>query len=354
MAVKWAYLPLLLFPLAPIFAHAQTNESVQVLEADAQTCLVTLSVFVIIPFLLILFALYFGIRHLSTDRFSDEGVARRNRMLYCLMGVLIVGFVYVTVDYLADDPIPLTSCAGLAQEQAEERIEGPQPAESSPVEPPFTSSTLLLHRGWNLIATPVILDDDNMSRALEGVNYTVVYSFRPDQCPYGEVGERCWRYLLKNGTGDLVRFELDRGYWLHVPEAASVTLSGRLPQTTRNVSLAPGWNIVSYVGESARHPATVFEGLIYDSVYTWDPRRAEDHPTYNGWTGYVLFGSNRSRPPLPPAFADDVSLAGSHAYLTRIDPIRGYYLYSSVRQQWVYETGYDLSKYNVTTTSIES
>lgn len=335
-------------------ALAQTKESSQTVQADPQTCLVTLSVFVILPTLFVFAALFYGVRYVSTDRFSDEGVARRNRMLYCLMGVLVVGLVHVTVDYLSDAPLPITSCAGLAQEQAEERIEGPQTTESSPVEPPFTSATLILYRGWNLIASPILLSDDNMSQALADVNYTVVYSFRPDQCPYGATGEQCWRYLLKNGTGSLTRFELDRGYWIHVSEATSVTLEGRLPQTTRNVSLAPGWNIVGYVGESAKHPATVFDGLVYDSVYTWDPQRAQSHPTYNGWTAYVLFGSNRSRPPLPPAFIDNVSIDGSYAYLDRIAPTRGYYLYSTTSQQWLYETGYDLSKYNVTTSSIEN
>ncbi|MFH1722608.1 MAG: hypothetical protein ABH950_08410 [Candidatus Altiarchaeota archaeon] len=348
----WPRIRIGVFSLPFIFIILPSSALAQFSEAPSSAaCFLTLGLFVLLPAILLLSAMFFGYKFTTKESFSDEGIQSKNRMLYCLMGLVVILMAYFLADFTLSSKIPLGECVGVAQMEAGEKIGGPRRSETSPVEAEFQSPEIILFRGWNLIGIPLLLNDSNMSVVLGDVNFSVVYSFRPELCNQKENIDLCWEVHLKNGSGNLRDFELDRGYWIHVLENSSFSLNGRIPDPKRNVSLLAGWNLLSYLGEKPASFDKAFEGLVFSSVYGWDPVFALEEPYHNGWLVHTYTEYAQTRPPLPPAFSYGQEIQGPLHYMTKTKPTQGYYLYSPLNQEWTYDTGIDPQKYNVTTTT---
>jgi len=314
------------------------------------SCLLTVTFFVGIPLFLILISIFSAVNLLKKDSYSDEGVHAKMGVMYPLLGVFIIFVGFFCLNLFLESPIPLFECVGFAQGQVSDQLGMPIPEEKPPIDYEFHTPEIILFSGWNLISTPLILDDPNISHAFLNVNFSVIRSFRPDICNGDwKENESCWPYKLKNGSGELNVLELDRSYWIHVNENTSVAFTGRIPQNQRNISLSPGWNLVSYIGERSISPHKLFQNVIFSSVYTWDQDVAHKGPYQNGWSGMDLAKGDQKLPPLPYGFKSPDNVRGPSRYLTEMVPTKGYYIYSLTWQDWTYNASIDILKFEKVT-----
>lgn len=190
-------------------------------------------------------------------------------------------------------------------------------------------TTLRLYEGWNLISTPLVLDDPDVSAVFTDLDYSIVYSW--------DASSGSWLYHLPGTGGNLTYIEVDKGYWIHVNENTALTLYGRAPYPVRNVSLAAGWNLVGFSGYNVLPLAAALEGVDHIYVYGWNTTRAFSNGV--GWSFNSIYGrSVYSTPPKPQLMKD--SGFTDAGVLTVMEQGRGYWVYVENEQYWTYETGY--------------
>jgi len=190
---------------------------------------------------------------------------------------------------------------------------------------------LMLYEGWNLISIPLVLNDTNLSSIFSGVDYSVIYSWNPFT--------QQWGYYMPGIGGNLTELSIDKGYWIHVKKEASITLSGRSPYPFRNISLQPGWNLVSYVGYGRSPVNNTMIDIDYLYLYGWDNN--PDSVYGSVWVSSTPLGFSASRLPPKVPVMRDLGFTGMKN-LTTLEPDRGYWIYVERNVYWVYPTNYPL------------
>ena len=113
----------------------------------------------------------------------------------------------------------------------------------------YGSYDIQLYAGWNLISLPLVPEDDDARVVLSGIANELDAAWAYDGCEEewtsgkfvpGPIG---W-------AGDLTTMEVERGYWLDMNAAATLTVTGytmtpgNMPPPTLDV--CKGWNLVGY------------------------------------------------------------------------------------------------------------
>lgn len=117
-----------------------------------------------------------------------------------------------------------------------------------------------LEPGWNLFSfnvIPVLPDVDYVLASIhgqysvvEGFNGTTV-SYYPDQLPE---------------LNTLKTLDAYHGYWIKMEQAATLSITGTLVTSAVPLNLDEGWNLVSYLADSALPVSTALSSI--DGLYT--------------------------------------------------------------------------------------
>jgi len=116
-------------------------------------------------------------------------------------------------------------------------------------------SKLHLLRGWNLIGFPLTSENTTPNNLFSGMSYTMYYW----EAPYGP-------YIEPNKDQPV---EDNLGYWVHVDENTTVTMTG-IPPDSRAIYLVAGWNLAHFPLTSENTtPHNLFAGTTY-TMYYWE------------------------------------------------------------------------------------
>jgi len=194
-------------------------------------------------------------------------------------------------------------------------------------------TTLKLYEGWNLISTPFVLNDLNVSLVFAGLDYDIIYAWNPVA--------KSWDYYVPDYGGNLTYVQVDRGYWVHVGRNTSVTLYGKQPYPVRNVTLVAGWNLVGFSGYSPLPLAIALKDVDYVYIYGWNATQAMEHIYGVGWSFYSPLGIMSFQAPPKPPVMKDAGFSG----MTRLDsmePGLAYWIYVDRNMSWTYPTQYPI------------
>jgi hypothetical protein len=192
-------------------------------------------------------------------------------------------------------------------------------------------TNLPLYEGWNLISTPFILSDSNISRVFANVTYDIIYAWNPVS--------QSWDYYVPNYGGNLTYMYVDLGYWILVKKNTSVLFYGKQPYPVRNVTLFSGWNLIGFSGYSQLPVGTALEGVDYVYLYGWNATQAMQHMYGVGWSYSSPLGIMSFRPPPKPPVMKDNGFSGM-PQLSELAPGMGYWIYVDRNISWIYPTRY--------------
>jgi subtilisin family serine protease len=109
------------------------------------------------------------------------------------------------------------------------------------------------------------------------------------------------------GFSDLTAMEAGRGYWLHVIEPASLTVSGSVP--SNSIELTSGWNLVGYNSDTSQSVSDALASIEEKCISLWAYMDG-------GWKVYD---------PANPGFSD----------LTTMEPGYGYWINAREACTWI-------------------
>jgi hypothetical protein len=137
---------------------------------------------------------------------------------------------------------------------------------------------IALSVGWNLISIPVLPSNTAIATVLSGIagKYSIVWGeFNPTTT--------AWKnYNPTKGTNSLTVMEPNKGYWINVTEACTLTVSGSAA-TTKGGSLGAGWNLIGFAGDADTAAiTTVLTGIAGKYSIVW----GEFNPTTTAWKNY--------------------------------------------------------------------
>ncbi len=129
--------------------------------------------------------------------------------------------------------------------------------------------TITLHTGWNFISVAKRLENPDVSEALAGVNYSIIYTYDP-----------------VNGWSIPTTIEPLHGYWVSVNEPVMITLDyagGIIIPPSR--LLYEGWNAIGTTYDDVMYAETALVSIDadYSQILGWDPILQESTgPGING------------------------------------------------------------------------
>jgi hypothetical protein len=172
---------------------------------------------------------------------------------------------------------------------------------------------LMLTKGWNLISLPLQPTATDLLQVLSSINekYTVVHAYD---------GKKYETYVPATVNNSLAKMEAARGYWVHMKEAKTLTLTGIIP--TPNINLKHGWNLTGYNSLKAMPVAQALNSIdgSHQSVYAFDPAS-------NGYVGYSPSGMTA---------------------LSLIEPDKGYWIFANKDITWTLSQSYTRLRVKVT------
>jgi len=293
-------------------------------------CKVLFILFIIAPGVGAIIITLEGIRWAASS--DDPGARKKSKegIIHAIVGLIIVLLAVPLVTIVITGAGQFYSCVNYTSGTATGNAGSYTPG------PPIMSgdnflTTLKLQEGWNLISTPFVLNDSNVSLVFSDVKYDIVYSW--------DEASQSWLYYIPDYGGNLTRVEVDRGYWVHVKRNSTLLLFGKAPYPVRNVSLVAGWNLVGFSGYYPRSLGGSLEEVDYLYVYAWNSSQAFANPNGVGWSYDSPLGLSISKvPPTPPIMRE-----AGYAGMTRLDSMeqgRGYWIYVTRNMSWVYDTDY--------------
>ncbi len=148
-------------------------------------------------------------------------------------------------------------------------------------------ATINLNAGWNLIAISVMPNDKNIDSVLSSIS---------EKCDAVYKYDNGWIYNVKmNGQkiGDLKTIEPGNGYWVHVTEPTTLSVSGK-KVLSMDVSLNKGWNLIGYSVQNSK-PVSDFNN-VYTDIFGFDNGRwTYSSYVYKGWSGdLTALGKNKA------------------------------------------------------------
>lgn len=168
---------------------------------------------------------------------------------------------------------------------------------------PAISASIVLHPGWNLVASPLIPVDSSPPAAFSTIagQYDLVYAY--DACDSADP----WKKFDPQAppmANDLPAVTVERGLWIRATAATTWVVTGTQPAQF-TVPLCAGQNLIAYPSPAAAALPAALASISgsYTQIYAYD---AAD--TANPW---------RSFDPEAPAFVND---------LTALGPTQGYWI----------------------------
>jgi hypothetical protein len=150
------------------------------------------------------------------------------------------------------------------------------------------SDGIYLRAGWNLISLPLLLQDTNLTEALQSIDsqYDMVRYY--DSWDMGDPW-KMYSTFKPVGLSDLRTLDNKMGIWIHMLNSAVLPVNGSLPVTTR-IDLHTGWNLIGYPGLTDRSIEDIFARLPLERIEGFD----EASPPYLlqqlDTTGYMVPG----------------------------------------------------------------
>jgi|GEM_PF-986155 len=303
---------------------------------------------------------------------GDDAGARkqaRDGLVHAIIGLTIVMLaIYVVSVVVEDSDVPMLSCgfpvwgssgeSGYVYTTGSTWISGggvtgyavyrpryvTTTVEVTPfvIEQPVTtisslySYTLALKSGWNLISTPLVLENSRISDVLSGVNYNAIYTWNVTK--YRETGEGWSVYTngVKESAQDIHTIEPDRGYWIDVNEPVTLELTGTKPETPRITPVYEGWNLVGPSVLKSVEIKKTTSGLDYSGVYGYNATAVLKNADDSGWRNFAKADNFAGmKPPMPPGMQESQNLNSGH--ITQFEPGNGYWLYNNQDENWIIE-----------------
>ena len=209
------------------------------------------------------------------------------------------GIQIATVDSIIEFILKSTETIGIAEIAAvQDNIKG-----FGSVNIEFTAVSnqeIDLIYGWNLISLCRQSSDTSIGTVLNSISskYSSVWAFQ----------NKTWKVYSPTNPGfsDLTTLETGWGYWLHMMESATLTVSGSTPFSS--IDLIAGWNLVSYNSATAQAIADALASISGKIVSVW---------------AYVN-GAWKVYDPANPGFSD----------LTTMGPGYGYWIQTTEACTW--------------------
>lgn len=125
-------------------------------------------------------------------------------------------------------------------------------------------STNFLMTGEHLISIPLILNDTNISNALQTLEFDVVWSYDST-----DLLDPWKSYNPLKTFNDLTFINHTMALWVNVTEKSNLTIAGIVPKTT-NILLESGWNFVGYPSFVERSVSEALSGIVYERIEGYD------------------------------------------------------------------------------------
>lgn len=139
------------------------------------------------------------------------------------------------------------------------------------------TANISLAVGWNLISIPYQPANTSIATLLSGIagKYSIVWGeFNP--------ATSAWKnYNPAKQTNSLTAMEPNKGYWVKVSEACTLSATGAIV-TSRGGSLAIGWNLIGFAGDVDTAITTVLAGISGKYSIVW----GEFNPATSAWKNY--------------------------------------------------------------------
>jgi len=140
--------------------------------------------------------------------------------------------------------------------------------------------TIELKRGWNILPMPFALDSYKISKVLEPIKSDMKYLYKFSN----EIHPRHRSYYFPSAPEQFNRlklFEPVAAYKIKMRRPATLTLTGEpIPYEDRKITLYPGWNCFTYVGDEPVRIREFFDQAMQDKVKTirdYSQRRTRIH-----------------------------------------------------------------------------
>jgi len=134
-----------------------------------------------------------------------------------------------------------------------------------------------LQQGWNLISFDVMPFDAAIGSVLAGIagKYDRVLAF---DCNAGTPGQTYYPDLP--GVSNLRFMDPYHGYWIHMTQAATLTVQGIEVDDSSPLYLCAGWNLISYLPNAPLPVATALNSLagVYTVVLGWEGGALSHYP----------------------------------------------------------------------------
>jgi len=180
-----------------------------------------------------------------------------------------------------------------------------QPAMTGSLSPmqPTVSAAVVLHQGWNLVASPVIPSDPAPASVFASIagHYDLVFGY--DACNTNDPWKKYDPGAAPN-TNDLAAISMTQGLWIKANANTTWVVTGTAPSSV-TIPLCAGPNLISYpsIGVSALPEALAGIASQFDNVLAYDSSDTSDP--------WKIFN------PQAPAFVSDLASLG---------PTKGYWL----------------------------
>ena len=132
------------------------------------------------------------------------------------------------------------------------------------------TTTLPLKASWNLVSIPVQLADSAIEQVLAPIKgkYDLVFAY--DACDTAD----SWKTYDPTAApfaNDLTHLDETKGFWIHMKEEATLTVSGSEPVST-TIPICDGWNLVGYPVLQNQPTANALNSIAsaYTLVYGYD------------------------------------------------------------------------------------
>jgi|GEM_PF-6319851 len=139
------------------------------------------------------------------------------------------------------------------------------------------TANISLAVGWNLISIPYQPANTSIATLLSGIagKYSIVWGeFNP--------ATSAWKnYNPAKQTNSLTAMEPNKGYWVKVTEACTLSATGAIV-TSKGGSLASGWNLIGFAGDVDTAITTVLAGISGKYSIVW----GEFNPATSAWKNY--------------------------------------------------------------------
>ena len=116
-----------------------------------------------------------------------------------------------------------------------------------------TTAQLSLVPGWNLVALPLVPQDDAIAAVLAPIagQYDLVFAY--DACDAADPW-KSYDPAIPPSINDLQSLRPEIGFWIHMTGGATLPVQGQPVLVSQQV-LCDGWNLASYPEPGGRRPA---------------------------------------------------------------------------------------------------